>query len=96
MSHRRTIRANLTFVIFFIIINKPFVHLERHGVKVNKCCEKFEILIDQRCTPVNTSVTGMHVFSNNIFIYLKQIRFDYNKKKHGFNRLAITKCRNTL
>lgn len=44
------------FVIYVLILNKYLVMLQKHGpnaIRVNKCCEKYEILVDLRCTEVN-------------------------------------------
>lgn len=49
-------RTLLSFGIYVLILNKYLVMLQKHGpnaVRINKCCEKNEILVDLRCTEVN-------------------------------------------
>ncbi|KAJ6639547.1 putative G-protein coupled receptor Mth-like 5 [Pseudolycoriella hygida] len=51
-------RTFMTFGLYILILNKYLVMLEKHGpnaVRVNKCCEKNEILVDLRCTTVNST-----------------------------------------
>lgn len=49
-------RILMWFGVHVLILNEYFVMLQKHGpnaVRINKCCEKNEILIDLLCTPVN-------------------------------------------
>lgn len=49
------------FIIIVLLFQKTQSELEKpdpRGVRINKCCEPFEILIDSRCTHVNDSTTG--------------------------------------
>lgn len=46
-------------VVCFILISS--INGEKHSansVRVNKCCERFEILVDSRCTHVNETDSG--------------------------------------
>lgn len=56
--------------IIFVILNNRIVNSDKqnpNAVKVNKCCETFEILVDLRCTSVNESVTSEYL---GIFVLL--------------------------
>lgn len=49
------------FIIIVLLFHQTQSELEKQearGVRINKCCEPFEILIDSRCTHVNDSTTG--------------------------------------
>lgn len=45
-------------ILFFDQTHSEFEKLDLRGVRINKCCEPFEILIDSRCTQVNDTTTG--------------------------------------
>lgn len=64
------IRIAFGLCIVFMLAPPIELALQRHGpnaVRVNKCCEKYEILYDQRCTKVNSSVAG--IFYSYITFY---------------------------
>lgn len=49
-------RILIWFGMYILLSNKHLVMLQKHGpvaIRINKCCEKNEILIDLRCTKVN-------------------------------------------
>lgn len=47
--------ASLLIVVTFNICE---INGVRNGVRINKCCETFEILLDGVCTNVNKTSTG--------------------------------------
>lgn len=50
--------ATLVLLCLFIRLSIANVHI---GVRVNKCCERNEILVDLRCTDANETNTGKSI-----------------------------------
>lgn len=78
MMHRTATSTTFWYCTFITIlfIDHTYSELEKpdpRGVRINKCCEPFEILIDSRCTQVNETTTGECVICNNdiAFIFFK-------------------------
>lgn len=63
ISKKHSVNKLLQIVIYIILLNKYNVMPQKHGpnsVRINKCCERFEILVDFSCTQVNESVTSKY------------------------------------
>lgn len=57
--------CTLITILFIDQTNSELEKPDPRGVRINKCCEAFEILIDSRCTQVNDTTTGK---SSSIYI----------------------------
>lgn len=72
---KHSVKKLLQIVIYFILLNKYNVMPQKHGpnsVRINKCCERFEILVDFSCTQVNESVTSEYTFFFTYFDHVKK------------------------
>lgn len=77
------ISSSLWYCTFITILffDQTYSELEKpdpRGVRINKCCEPFEILIDARCTQVNDTTTGTvhtNLKSNNKFKLLARCKY---------------------
>lgn len=72
ISKERTVNKLLQISIYFILLNKYVVMPQKHGpnsVRINKCCERFEILVDFSCTQVNESVTSEYIIQHKTSNY---------------------------
>lgn len=50
-------------ILFVVLIDIRAISGDKHNpnsVRINKCCEKFEILVDGVCTHVNKTNTGLY------------------------------------
>lgn len=50
-------------LVFVVLIEFRAISCGKHGpnaVRINKCCESYEILVDGVCTHVNKTNTGLH------------------------------------
>lgn len=55
--------------VYIIIINEYCVLSQKHGpfdIKINKCCERQEILIDLKCTHINDTNYGKSKTNYNL------------------------------
>lgn len=67
----QTINKLFQIVIYFILLNKYVVMPQKHGpnsVRINKCCERYEILVDFSCTQVNESVTSEYIHTLSYYL----------------------------
>lgn len=56
----KTYRLTLLFTVTLAVGDFQYHTRERSPVKVNKCCESYELLIDKRCVHINaTNVTSI-------------------------------------
>lgn len=57
-------------VVFLFVIRT--INGDKHNpnaVRINKCCESFEILVDGVCTHVNKTNTGLHWILFSILLF---------------------------
>lgn len=61
---------SLTTLVLFCLFIRLSIAITPIGVRVNKCCEESEILVNLRCTDANETKTGRFDdhFSRTIYV----------------------------